>query len=60
MECEKCVYDRGITVYTRKKGFYMEPKGVLPKTKKASSKGSPMGTAEEPIKVLDSTFFLRV
>ena len=25
--------------------------------KKGSSKGSPMGTAEEPFQVLDSTFF---
>ena len=34
----------------RKKGFYLQPK-------KGSSKGSRMGTAEEPFKVLDSTFF---
>ena len=41
----------------------MEPKRVLPGTKrvlpainKGNSKGSPMGTAEEPFKVLDHTF----
>ena len=46
------------------KGFYMEPKSVLlgtkrvlHGTKKASSKGSPMGTANKPFQILDSTFF---
>ena len=33
----------------------MEPKRVLPGSRKSSSNGSPMGTAEEP--VLDGTFF---
>jgi hypothetical protein len=32
----------------------MELKRVLPVTHKGYSKGSPVGTAEEPLKVLDS------
>ena len=42
------------------RGFYMEPKGVLPGTKKGSvrtKKGSPMRTAEVPI---STPFFLRM
>lgn len=34
----------------------MELKRVLPRDKKGYSKGSNMGTVEEPLKVLDSTF----
>ena len=47
--------------YTDPKTVLLDTKRVLPGTNKGSSKGSPIGTAEEPFKVLDSTlFFLRV
>ena len=35
----------------------MNPKRVLPRTKRVPQKGYPVGTAEEPFQVLDSTFF---
>ena len=38
----------------------MEPKRVLPGTKRDSSKGSPIGTAKEPFLVIDSTFVIEV
>ena len=38
------------------KGVLSGTERVLYATKKGFSKGSPMGTAEEPFKVLDSTF----
>lgn len=42
-----------------RKGFSIELKRALPGTKSDSSKGSLMGTAKEPFKGLNSTFFSR-
>jgi hypothetical protein len=58
----------GVPCRTLSTEVYMEPKmilsgtkkGFLPGTKKDFTKGSPIGTAEEPFYVLDITFFMRV
>jgi hypothetical protein len=41
-----CPHRRTLFGFRLWKGFCIEPKRVLPGTKKGSSKGSPMGTAE--------------